>query len=73
MPPQVEGTNHVSIIGAESSRSAPTRRCFPSEDWRVSWAPTFAPKVGAFSFQCLSRWATTSEASIRIFEHRSMS
>jgi hypothetical protein len=49
VPPQVEVTNHVSMIGAESSRSAHTRRYFPSEDWRVVWAPTFAPKVGASS------------------------
>ena len=58
MPPQVEATNHFSFNTAEASRSAPTRRCFPSEDWRVIWAPTFAPKVGAFQFlQGCTPWA----------------
>jgi hypothetical protein len=58
MLPQVEGTNHFSFNTAEASRSAPTCRCFPSEDWRVIWAPTFAPKVGAFQFlQGCTPWA----------------
>jgi len=39
----------LAWIVAESSRSAPSRRCFPSEDWCVIGAPTLAPKVGAFA------------------------
>ena len=34
----------------QSLPALPTRRCFPYEDRRVIWAPTLAPKVGAFSF-----------------------
>ena len=35
---------------AQSFPALSTRRCFPYEDRRVIWAPTLAPKVGAFSF-----------------------
>jgi hypothetical protein len=47
---QVETTNHVRIMSAESSRSAQRAGTSPYEDGRVIWAPTLAPKVGALSF-----------------------
>ena len=62
---QVETANHVSITSAESSRSAQRAGTSAKEDRRVIWAPTLAPKVGAFScsspsaFLARRRWLRT--------------